>query len=447
MNHLVGKRIGLVSVDLTQSYWIILSKAAREKAAELGLEISVVSPQARTGEEQIPLIEGFVNQRVDALLICPIDSQVIVPAVEKANRAGIPVIAVDTEIWGGQVACTVQTNQVKGTKLAAEYIARRLEGKGKVINLQGNLNLQAGYGRSQGLHQGLDKYPQIEIVFEEQTYWLPDLSRELAAQALRAHPDADALFAANDYVLLWALEAVKEAGLLGQVVLVGFDALPEVMILIHKGEIDASVQQFPAKMGAIAVDMAAKILRGEEVPERVDTGETLITGDNVMEAATEGLETIVTFIQELVEEKERREKLQQEIIDTQKQALQELSTPIVPLTDEIITMPLIGSIDTGRAQHIMETLLEAIGRYGAKVVIIDITGVSVVDTTVAHHLIQVTRAARLLGAQCLLVGISPEVAQTVVSLGVDLSSIATKANLQSGIEYALKMTGRKIVLV
>ncbi len=447
MNSFEGKRIGLVVFDLNQSYSIIMGKAAREKAAELELEISVVSPRRWTVEEQISLVEGFVIQKVDVILICPIDSRAIVPAVEKANRAGIPVIAVDAEIWGAQAACTVQTNHARGAELAAEYIAQRLEGQGKVINLQGNLDSQAGYERSRGLHEGLDKYPQVEIVFEEQTYWRPERARELAAQALRAHPDAGALFAANDYTLLSTSEAVKEAGLLRQVVLVGFDALLETLVLIRRGEVDASVQQFPARMGAIAVDMAAKILRGEEVSEWVYTGEILITRDNVMEAAMDRLETTVIFIEELTEEKDRREKLQQEIIDTQKQALRELSTPIVPLTDEIITMPLIGSIDTARTQQIMETLLEAIGRYGAEVVIIDITGVPVVDTTVANHLIQVTRAARLLGAQCLLVGISPEVAQTIVSLGVDLSSIVTKADLQSGIERALKMTGKKIELI
>jgi len=104
----------------------------------------------------------------------------------------------------------------------------------------------------------------------------------------------------------------------------------------------------------------------------------------------------------------------------------------------VLVLPLVGSIDTRRAQQVMEILLEAIGHYQAKVVIIDITGVPVVDTGVANHLLQMIRAAGLLGSECLLVGISPEVAQTIVSLGMDLSSVATQANLQSGIEYALK---------
>ncbi len=159
---------------------------------------------------------------------------------------------------------------------------------------------------------------------------------------------------------------------------------------------------------------------------------------------------IAVIIRDLTEQKrleEERARMQQEIIEAQRNIILELSSPVVPITAEIIAMPLVGSIDSSRAQRIMEDLLEAIGHYGAEVVIIDITGVPLVDTGVANHLVQVTRAARLLGSHCVLVGISPEVAQTVVSLGVDLSNIATRANLQSGIEYALQRAGRKIVSI
>ncbi len=147
---------------------------------------------------------------------------------------------------------------------------------------------------------------------------------------------------------------------------------------------------------------------------------------------------------ELARANEEQARLQQEIIETQRQALRELSTPIAPVLEGVLVLPLVGSIDSRRAQQVMEALLEAIGQHQAEAVIIDITGVPMVDTRVANHLLQVTRAARLLGAQCILVGISPEVAQTVVSLGVDLAGIITKADLRSGIEYALKMRGRKI---
>lgn len=140
-----------------------------------------------------------------------------------------------------------------------------------------------------------------------------------------------------------------------------------------------------------------------------------------------------------------REQMQMEIIETQRRALAELSTPTVPVINGVVVMPLSGTIDTRRGQQIMETLLQAIVAQQAEVAIIDITGVPVVDTGVANHLLQVGLAANMLGAEFVLVGISSEVAQTIVRLGVDLSGVTTRANLQSGIEYALRRLGKQIV--
>jgi anti-anti-sigma factor len=118
--------------------------------------------------------------------------------------------------------------------------------------------------------------------------------------------------------------------------------------------------------------------------------------------------------------------------------LQELSTPIVPIYDGIVVLPLIGAIDTGRANEIMERLLEQISRQHAESVIIDITGVPLVDTNVAQHLLQTAQAARLLGASVILVGIGPEIAQTIVQLGIDLSAVSTLPDLQAGVTLALR---------
>jgi rsbT co-antagonist protein RsbR len=130
----------------------------------------------------------------------------------------------------------------------------------------------------------------------------------------------------------------------------------------------------------------------------------------------------------------------------QAQALQirELSTPLIPLHTGILALPLVGTIDSHRASQIMETLLEGIARQQADVVIMDITGVPVVDTAVGNHLVQAARAAELLGARVILVWISAEVAQTMVQLGINLSRIVTLATLQSGIEYALELQGLAI---
>ncbi|SDD09513.1 rsbT co-antagonist protein RsbR [Terribacillus halophilus] len=132
-------------------------------------------------------------------------------------------------------------------------------------------------------------------------------------------------------------------------------------------------------------------------------------------------------------------------VSLQRVALQELSAPLIPVMDNITVMPLIGTIDTERAKFIMENLLDGVIKHHAEVVLIDITGVPVVDTMVAHHIIQAAEAVRLVGSTCILVGIRPEIAQTIVNLGIDLSKFPTKSSLRKGFTTALEMTNQMIV--
>ncbi|GAB4194578.1 MAG: hypothetical protein OHK0022_10730 [Roseiflexaceae bacterium] len=134
-----------------------------------------------------------------------------------------------------------------------------------------------------------------------------------------------------------------------------------------------------------------------------------------------------------------RARFQEQIIQGQQAALRELSTPLIPLADHVVVMPLVGSIDSHRAQLIMETLLEGISTHQADVAILDITGVPIVDTQVADALLRTARAARLLGAQVILTGIGGHIAQTLITLGADLTGLVTLNNLQSGITYALQV--------
>src|SRR5262245_136102 len=131
----------------------------------------------------------------------------------------------------------------------------------------------------------------------------------------------------------------------------------------------------------------------------------------------------------------------EQALSSQSQLIQELAAPIVPIVEGVLLLPLVGTIDSRRAAHAMELALERIVAHQADVLILDITGVPLVDTGVANHLLQMTRAVKLLGAQVVLVGVSSEVAQTIVQLGVDLRDITTLANLQAGIGYALGLQG------
>lgn len=137
-------------------------------------------------------------------------------------------------------------------------------------------------------------------------------------------------------------------------------------------------------------------------------------------------------------------QLQMRVLDAQRQAVLELSTPVIKVWDGILALPLIGTVDSYRAKQIMEELLKEVAAEQAGIVLIDITGVPVVDTNVADHLIRTIKAAELLGTQCLLVGIGPELAQTIVSLGVDLSRITSCADMRQGLTVGFQKLGLEV---
>jgi rsbT co-antagonist protein RsbR len=134
----------------------------------------------------------------------------------------------------------------------------------------------------------------------------------------------------------------------------------------------------------------------------------------------------------------------EQIIMRQQQELLELSTPVVELWDGIVALPLIGTLDSARTQVVMESLLQKIVETGAGIAIIDITGVPTVDTLVAQHLLRTVAAARLMGADCIISGIRPQIAQTIVHLGVNLSNVITKATLADAFIIALRRSGKRV---
>jgi rsbT co-antagonist protein RsbR len=143
-----------------------------------------------------------------------------------------------------------------------------------------------------------------------------------------------------------------------------------------------------------------------------------------------GLHTVKTF-----------QRAREEVINRQQQELLELSTPVVKLWDGILALPMIGTLDSARTQVVMESLLQKIVETESQIAIIDITGVPTVDTLVAQHLLKTVTAARLMGADCIISGVRPQIAQTIVHLGVDLQGVTTKANLADALALALKRTG------
>jgi rsbT co-antagonist protein RsbR len=146
-----------------------------------------------------------------------------------------------------------------------------------------------------------------------------------------------------------------------------------------------------------------------------------------------GLHTVKTY-----------QKSREEVINRQQREMLELSSPVVKLWDGIIALPMIGTLDSARTQVVMENLLQKVVETGAQIAILDITGVPTVDTLVAQHLLKTVTALRLMGAECIISGVRPQIAQTIVHLGVDLEGVTTKANLADALALALKRTGTSL---
>ena len=139
------------------------------------------------------------------------------------------------------------------------------------------------------------------------------------------------------------------------------------------------------------------------------------------------------------------QKTREEVINRQQEEMLELSTPVVKLWDGVIALPMIGTLDSARTQIVMESLLQRLVDTGSEIAIIDITGVPTVDTLVAQHLLKTVTAIRLMGAECIISGIRPQIAQTIVHLGVDLQGVTTKATLADALAIALKQVGLTVI--
>jgi PAS domain S-box-containing protein len=184
------------------------------------------------------------------------------------------------------------------------------------------------------------------------------------------------------------------------------------------------------QQGSLSLETTHRCKDGRIIPIEV-------TGDYIQ---YQGKEYVCAFGRDITERKQaeaERDVLQQQVIEAQRAAIRELSTPLLPLSDQVIAMPLVGSVDSQRAQDVMETLLEGIATHGADTAMLDITGVQVMDTQVANVLVQAARASRLLGARVIITGIGPAMAQTLVHLEADLSDMITLSTFQAGIAYVL----------
>lgn len=420
--------LGLALHSTHQMYWAILGQSIKERAAELGAQLSVATYVLGDNAEAADKL--LRRQRLDVLIATtsPNDDDM----VPRANAAGVPVIRV-----GGtstQVLCDIQGEERAVAEQLAEHMLQKINYRGEIIELCGWDDV---FERAEGFHAAIELHTSVQISATFNAHWSGDEARTHMRAALIARPQLRGVFCHNDDIALGALNAIAEAGRSGTIVVTGFDGVPDGLRAVRVGALAATAYRSQRTVGHRAVEVALEVAQGRPVPAQVRTPALLITAENAADAMLDTVALIPKLLSDLVEGAAAQQSLQSAMIASQQAIIQELSTPIIPITDQVLIVPLIGAIDTARAQRITETLLEAIAQFQTEIVLLDITGVGVIDTHTAQYLLRTAQAAQLLGTRLFLVGISPEVAQTMVHLGVDLSSMRTYGSLQAGFAAAM----------
>ncbi|AMW32030.1 MAG: D-ribose ABC transporter substrate-binding protein [Fervidobacterium pennivorans] len=257
-------KVGLSLSTLNNPFFVTLRDGAMAAAKELGITLLVVDAQDKPAK-QLNDIEDLIQKKVDLIIINPTDSAAIVPAIEAANKAKIPVITVDRAAAGGQVVVHIASDNVAGGAMAAKFIAEQLKGKGKVVMLVGIPGTSAARDRGTGFKTELKKYPGIQLVAEQVANFNRAEGMRVMENILQAYPDIDAVFAQNDEMALGAIEAIRAAKKLGKIIVVGFDAIPDALEAVKKGEMAATVAQQPYLMGQLAVQKAYEYLKTKTI--------------------------------------------------------------------------------------------------------------------------------------------------------------------------------------
>jgi ribose transport system substrate-binding protein len=279
-----GKRvIAVIPKGVSHFFWQSVHAGAEAAAKESNVEVAWNGPAQETDYTgQINIVEDAINRRVDGIVLAPSHRDALVPVVERAQREGIPVTIFDSGIGTENYVSYVATDNRQGGVVGAERLAERLGGKGRVAILGVKAGSVSTDEREEGFQQTIkQKYPGIEIVAFQ--YGEADRAKSLdrASDILTAHPDLDGFFASNESSTVGAVQAIKQKGLAGKVVLVGFDSSPNLIDDLKAGAIDSLVLQNPFKMGYEAVKGMVAKLDGQQPPKKVDTGVKLLTKDNL----------------------------------------------------------------------------------------------------------------------------------------------------------------------
>jgi ribose transport system substrate-binding protein len=282
--------IAVVMKTLNNPFFIDMQEGAEAEAKALGVDLIVQAAEREVDvEKQMQIVENLIQRKVSAICIAPSGSKEIVPAILKANVAKIPVLAIDTRVdrnalaeAGATVLTFIGSDNKDGGRIAGEYIASRLGGKGNVAILEGIPGHETGDARLSGFHEALDRYKEIRIVASQTANWERDQGFNVFRNILQAHPEVRAVFACNDMMALGAVEAISSTRKKNKLIVVGFDAVKDSRAAILNGEMHASIAQHPEEMGRLAVEYAYKAINGQSIPPEIPVRIELITRETLV---------------------------------------------------------------------------------------------------------------------------------------------------------------------
>jgi ribose transport system substrate-binding protein len=266
-------KVAFVMKTLNHPFFLDMQRGAEAAASREGIQLVVQAAERELDvEKQMQIIENLLQTGIRALIVTPSGSREIASAIAKANLADVPVIVVDTRVDPKaaadnklKIASFIGSDNYEGGRFAGEYLANSTGGKARVAIIEGIPWHETGDSRLRGFREALKQYPGMTIVASQPANWERDLGFTVFQNMLQAHGDIDALFACSDLMALGAVEAIAAAGRSGSIRVVGFDALDDARKMIEAGRMNASVAQSPRDMGRIAVESAARLLRGDAV--------------------------------------------------------------------------------------------------------------------------------------------------------------------------------------
>ena len=256
--------IGFSISTLNNPFFVSVKDGVEAKAKELGVNVKIVDAQ-NDPAKQANDVADLLQQGVTVLLVNPVDSAAISTSVEAANKANIPVIALDRTADKGTLASLVASDNVKGGEMAAEYIINKLGEGVKVAELEGIPGASATRERGEGFHKVADQ--KLNVVAKQSADFDRTKGLTVAENMLQANPDIQAIFAQNDEMALGAIEASKSAG--KQIFIVGFDGTDDGIKAVENGTMAATIAQQPELMGQQGVEAAVKLAKGEKIEATV----------------------------------------------------------------------------------------------------------------------------------------------------------------------------------